>query len=86
LTKLGKLAAIFAFIMATEQFYERFFEGAQRKLPLETAAESPFRRFNVSCFKCGSMQLKIIFEADSSGVRSASLFCPKCEQREKLPV
>jgi hypothetical protein len=83
---LASWLLFFAFIMATEQFYERFFENAQRKLPLETAAESPFRRFNVSCFKCGSMQLKIIFEADSSGVRSASLYCPKCEQREKLPM
>jgi hypothetical protein len=72
--------------MAVEKFYERFFEGVQQKLPLETAPESPFRRFNVSCFKCSSLQLKIIFEVDRSGVHSAFLYCPKCQQRERLPV
>jgi len=73
-------------IMAVERFYKRFFEDAKQKLPLETASGSQFRCFKVSCRNCASLHMKIIFEADSSGVRSASLYCPECKQRERLDI
>ena len=55
--------------------------------PPETPTVSPFRRFTVSCLKCGSFKLKVIGELDSdAGELRLFLFCPKCRERELLPV
>ena len=55
--------------------------------PPQTPADSPFRRFTVSCLKCGSYKLRVISEYDSeSGEGQVYLFCPQCRAREQLPV
>jgi hypothetical protein len=55
--------------------------------PPTTPADSPFRRFMVSCLKCGSFKLRVIGEFDSeTGEYKVCLFCPSCRQREQLPV
>jgi hypothetical protein len=52
-----------------------------------TPADSPFRRFTVSCLKCGSFKLQVIGEFDSdAGELKIFLFCPSCRAREQLPV
>jgi len=49
--------------------------------------DSPFRRFTVSCLKCGSFKLRVIGEFDSdAGETKVFLLCPACRQREQLPV
>ncbi len=55
--------------------------------PPQTPAASPFRRFRVSCLKCGSFKLRVIGELDSDAVElKLFLFCPKCRERELLPI
>ena len=55
--------------------------------PPQTPEDSPFRRFTVSCLKCGSFKLRVIGEFDSdAGELKTFLFCPSCRQREELPV
>jgi hypothetical protein len=55
--------------------------------PPQTPRDSPFRRFTVSCLKCGSFKLKVIVEFDSdAGEQKVYLFCPSCREREQLPV
>ena len=45
--------------------------------PPKTPADSPFRRFTVSCLKCGSYKLRVVGEFDSdAGDTKVFLFCP----------
>jgi len=65
----------------------RYFMRREDYQPPETLADSPFRRFKVSCLKCGSIKLKVIGEFDSdAGELKIFLFCPRCRAREQLPV
>lgn len=49
--------------------------------------DSPFRRFMVSCVKCGSFKLRVLGEFDEdAGEVKIYLFCPSCREREPLPV
>ena len=65
----------------------RFFQRREDYQPPKTPADSPFRRFNVSCLKCGSFKLMVIGEFDSeAGELKVFLFCPSCREREQLPV
>jgi hypothetical protein len=52
-----------------------------------THPDSPFRRFNVACLKCGSVRLRVVgqFDVDSGEVK-IFLSCPQCRAREQLPV
>ena len=55
--------------------------------PPQTPTASPFRRFLVSCLKCGFVKLRIISEhEDDSSELKAYLYCPNCREREQLPV
>ena len=55
----------------------RYFMRREDYQPPKTNANSPFRRFNVSCLKCGSVKLRVIGEFDSeTGDMAAYLFCP----------
>ena len=50
-----------------------FMRREDYQLP-QTPADSPFRRFNMSCLKCGSFKLRVISEYDSeSGEGSAGI-------------
>ena len=65
----------------------RWFMRREDYQPPQTAAESPFRRFVVSCLKCGSFKLRVITEFDSeSGKPQVFLFCPQCRARELMCV
>jgi len=53
----------------------------------QTPDLSPFRRFKVSCLKCGSFKLRVIGEFDVEADNlCVFLFCPQCREREQLPV
>ena len=63
----------------------RYFMRREDYQPPKTPADSPFRRFNVSCLKCGSFKLMAIGEFDSeAGELKVFLFCPSCREREQL--
>lgn len=65
----------------------RYFMRREDYQSLQTPADSPFRRFTVSCVKCGSFKLRVIGEFDfDAGELKVFLFCPSCREREKLPV
>ena len=65
----------------------RYFMRREDYQPPQTPADSPFRRFTVSCLKCGSFKLKVIGEFHSdAGELKVFLFCPLCREREQLPV
>jgi len=65
----------------------RYFMRREDYQPPTTHVDSPFRRFNVSCLKCGSFKLRVIDEFDSdAGTHQVFLFCPSCREREQLPV
>jgi len=65
----------------------RYFMRRENYQPPQTPAESPFRRFKVSCVKCGSFKLRVIGEFDSdAGELKIYPFCPSCLEREKSPV
>jgi hypothetical protein len=48
----------------------RFFQRHEDDQPPQTPADSPFRRFTVSCLKCGSFKLQVIGEFDSDADKS----------------
>ena len=63
----------------------RFFMRREDYQPPQTPADSPFRRFTVSCVKCGSFKLQVIGEFDSdAGELKVFLFCPSCREREQV--
>jgi len=65
----------------------RYFMRREDYQPPETPADSPFRRFKVSCLKCGSFKLRVIGEFDSdAGDLKVVLFCPSCRACEQMPV
>ncbi len=64
----------------------RCFQRREDYQPPVTPADSPFRRFVVHCLKCGSYKLRVIVEADESEEMTAYLFCPRCRERERLPM
>jgi hypothetical protein len=65
----------------------RFFQRREDYAPPQTPADSPFRRFTVSCLKCGSFKLRVIGEFDpDAGELKVFPFCPSCREREQLPV
>ena len=66
---------------------QRWFQRKEDYQPPQTPADSPFRRFTVSCLECGSYKLRVIgeFDSDAGGLKTF-LFCPSCRQREELPV
>jgi hypothetical protein len=72
--------------MSRKRFYNRFFEGAQYKLHVEGASESPFHRFSTTCFGCGSSRLKIVFEVNDPEGTSIFLDCQECHKRERLTL
>jgi hypothetical protein len=65
----------------------RYFMRREDYQPKQTHPDSPFRRFNVSCLKCGNIKLRLVSEFDSdAGEAKVFLFCPSCRQNEQLPV
>ena len=61
------------------------FSGARIISRPKPPVDSQFRRFNVSCLKCGSFKLKAIGEFDSDvGELKIFLFCPSCREREQV--
>jgi len=65
----------------------RWFQRREDYQLPQTHADSPFGRFTVSCLKCGSVKLRIIGGLDSdAGELKVFLFCPKCREREHLPI
>ena len=50
-----------------------------------TPADSPFRKFNVTCLKCRSHQLRVVSSYDEeSGEVRVSLVCTNCRQTEEF--
>lgn len=65
----------------------RYFMRREDYQPPQTPTASPFRRFVVSCLKCGSVKLRLISERDEDSAEAKFfLYCPKCREREQLPV
>jgi hypothetical protein len=65
----------------------RWFQRREGYQPLTTSLDSPFRRFTVSCLKCGSFKLQVIGEFDSdAGELKIFHVCPSCRECEQLPV
>jgi hypothetical protein len=65
----------------------RWFQRREDYQPPQTPSDSPFRRFKVNCLKCDSCKLRVIAEFDGeSGEVKVFLFCPKCREREAMPI
>jgi hypothetical protein len=65
----------------------RYFMRREDYQPPTTPTDSPFRLFIVRCLKCASYRLRVIAEhEDDSPEMKVYLFCPKCRQREPLPM
>lgn len=65
----------------------RYFIRREDDEPPRTPPESPFRRFDVKCLKCGSYRLTLTCEFDEdAGELRVSLVCTRCRQREILKV
>jgi hypothetical protein len=65
--------------MAIYEDAERLLPNVQEKLPFQKPKLSPARR----CGKCGSVQLKIIFQVDNSKFHPY-LECQDCQLRERI--
>ena len=65
----------------------RYFIRREDDEPRRTPAESPFRKFDAKCLKCGSYQLRVAteFDEDAGEVRLV-LQCLKCKQQERVGV
>ncbi len=65
----------------------RWFIRREDDEPPRTPPESPFRRFDAKCLKCGSYDLRITGTYDE-GVGEARLIvlCGRCRQVENLPL
>ena len=63
----------------------RYFIRREEDEPRRTPAESPFRKFDAKCLKCGSYQLRVAseFDEDAGEVRLV-LQCVKCRQQETV--
>ena len=65
----------------------RYFQRREDYQPETTSEDSPFRRFKVSCLKCGLFRLQLKSQFDEqSGEMALVLFCPQCRQQEILPA
>ena len=63
----------------------RYFMRREDYAPETTPAESPFRKFRVSCLGCRSHQLLVLLEHDEpTGEAALVLRCGKCGQKEKV--
>ena len=65
----------------------RWFIRREDDEPPRTLPESPFRRFDAKCLKCGSYDLRITGAYDE-GVGEARLvvLCGRCRQVEHIPL
>ena len=65
----------------------RWFIRREDDEPPRTSAESPFRRFDAKCLKCGCYDLRITGAYDE-GVGEARLIvlCGRCRQVERVPL
>lgn len=55
--------------------------------PRQTPAGSPFRRFDVTCLKCGSYDLRLVAQMDEDvGEMAVVMVCKNCRQQEIVPV
>lgn len=63
----------------------RSFQRREDYQVAQTPAASPFRKFTVTCLRCGTYDLKIITQYDDqSGEVQVYLTCPRCQLREEL--
>ena len=63
----------------------RYFIRREDDEPRRTPAESPFRKFDAKCLKCGSYQLRLTSEFDEdAGEARFVLQCVKCRQQETV--
>ena len=63
----------------------RYFIRREDDEPRRTPAESPFRKFDAKCLKCGSYQSRVATEFDEdAGEGWIELQCLKCKQQERL--
>lgn len=66
--------------------HENYAFGTRPAEP-ETPKDSLLRKFVVRCLKCGSYKLTVVSEHDSeAGETKVYLVCPRCRDREALPV
>lgn len=63
----------------------RYFIRREDDEPPRTPPESPFRKFDVKCLKCGSHQLRVVtgFDEDAGEIR-LMMICVKCRQQEVM--
>ncbi len=63
----------------------RYFIRREDDEPPRPPSESPFRKFDAKCLKCGSYQLRLAteFDEDAGEVRLV-LVCVKCRQQESV--
>ena len=54
--------------------------------PRQTPRDSPFRKFEVRCIRCGSVKIKIIGQHDEDGGEMKVFLVCLCGQREEMPV
>jgi hypothetical protein len=65
----------------------RYFIRREDDEPPRTPPESPFRRFDVKCLKCGSYRLCLASAFDeSAGELRVSLTCTRCRQVEGMKI
>ena len=65
----------------------RYFIRREDDEPPRTPAESPFRKFDVKCVKCGSYKLQVTTEFDeNAGEVHLELLCTKCRQQERVRI
>ncbi len=65
----------------------RYFIRREEDAPKSTPRDSPFRKFDVKCLKCGSYKLSVTAEFDDDlGELRVILNCPRCRAFEVLTV
>jgi hypothetical protein len=65
----------------------RYFIRREDDEPPRTPAESPFRRFDAKCLKCGSYDLRLTGAFDeTSGESRLVAACSRCWQTEALEL
>jgi len=65
----------------------RYFMRREDYQPRQTLRESPFRKFDVKCLRCGSYQLRLVAQMDEeAGETALVLVCKKCRQQEILTM
>ena len=65
----------------------RYFIRRENDEPPRSQPESPFRRFDVKCLKCGSYRLCLTSDFDDeAGELRLTLTCSRCRQCEVLKL